>query len=963
MIKVTIRLQLATVTTLCVGLLAASPAWAQLGTTDIIAISGDAAPDGNGAILSFATNPALNDASQVAYIVRFYSGTAGGFTDDSSINLFSGGVHQILSREGDAAPDGNGVQSAFFSTALEGLGSGGAVLFSNFITGTAGILNDDFGVFQSTASGVTQIAREFSVAPVAPGQWDNFNSALSVGGSNVYGFAGDMINTPLGSADDNFVARAIGGSASIVTREGDAIPVGTGTFSSFNSPYTNASGQMAFQANLAGTTGGATDNSGVFRVNADGSETQLARAGAAVPGGNGTFNTLGARTPINSFGRAAFWSTLANTAGGFADNSGIFTSSTGFVAQIAREGQIAPDGNGTFFSFDQFSMTINDSNRVAFFGTLSGTANGLNDDTGIFVGSGGALTQVVREDQPAPDGNGEFSTFDNFSYSMNNLGIVAVEAFLKNTSGGTADDSLLVLADGIDTVTVARKGDAVAGSTINSLNIASGTSTQSSSLNEKGQLAFWASLANGQEVISVFTPDVHWRNAGSGSWSSSNNWTLGLAPEGLYDVSIDPAVGLNVTGPNNNTTVKSLTIGSTASGIASLSLSNGGDLSSTNAVTVNTRGALTVGAGRVLIAPSLSNSGGVRGSGQIDASLSNATTGQVLVGNADQLTFSAASNTNNGLIEVVGGEVRFTQDLTNAASTGLITGRDATMRFTGGLTNNGAVAVSFGTSDIHGPIFNTATGSVVVSGNANVTFYDDIANSGVINVANGSTAVFFGALSGNGVGGTGTVFLEGDARPGFSPGVMSFGGDVNLGFFSRLTAELGGLTAGTQFDQLAVAGNVTLGGTLDVLLINAFTPGIGDSFDILNWGSLTGSFGAVNLPALDSGLQWDTSSLLIDGTLSVVSTLLAGDLNADGFVGIDDLNIVLVNWNQNVTPGDLLSGDPTGEGFVGVDDLNIVLVNWNNGTPPGAGTNIPEPGTAAVLTLVGTVLLRRRTAC
>jgi len=28
---------------------------------------------------------------------------------------------------------------------------------------------------------------------------------------------------------------------------------------------------------------------------------------------------------------------------------------------------------------------------------------------------------------------------------------------------------------------------------------------------------------------------------------------------------------------------------------------------------------------------------------------------------------------------------------------------------------------------------------------------------------------------------------------------------------------------------------------------------------------------------------------------------------------------------------------------VGVDDLNTVLVNWNNGTPPGASVTVPEP--------------------
>jgi len=62
---------------------------------------------------------------------------------------------------------------------------------------------------------------------------------------------------------------------------------------------------------------------------------------------------------------------------------------------------------------------------------------------------------------------------------------------------------------------------------------------------------------------------------------------------------------------------------------------------------------------------------------------------------------------------------------------------------------------------------------------------------------------------------------------------------------------------------------------------------------------------------------------------------LTGDLDGDGFVGINDLNIVLANWNQNVPPANPLA-DPSGDGFVGIDDLNAVLGNWNAGTPPTA---------------------------
>ena len=58
-----------------------------------------------------------------------------------------------------------------------------------------------------------------------------------------------------------------------------------------------------------------------------------------------------------------------------------------------------------------------------------------------------------------------------------------------------------------------------------------------------------------------------------------------------------------------------------------------------------------------------------------------------------------------------------------------------------------------------------------------------------------------------------------------------------------------------------------------------------------------------------------------------------GDLNGDGAVNSDDLNIVRANWGCSVTPGSLIDGDPTGDGVVNSDDLNIVRANWGTHAP------------------------------
>ncbi len=121
-----------------------------------------------------------------------------------------------------------------------------------------------------------------------------------------------------------------------------------------------------------------------------------------------------------------------------------------------------------------------------------------------------------------------------------------------------------------------------------------------------------------------------------------------------------------------------------------------------------------------------------------------------------------------------------------------------------------------------------------------------------------------------------------------------------------------------------------------------------DPFSTIGYGDIMGS------TTIEAALPWITS------TITVVPII--GDLDGDGFVGLDDIDIVLNNWNQFVTPGDLLAGDPSNDGFVGLADLDIILNNWNAGSPSSfniAGLGVPEPATAAVLLAALPGMLRR----
>jgi len=86
---------------------------------------------------------------------------------------------------------------------------------------------------------------------------------------------------------------------------------------------------------------------------------------------------------------------------------------------------------------------------------------------------------------------------------------------------------------------------------------------------------------------------------------------------------------------------------------------------------------------------------------------------------------------------------------------------------------------------------------------------------------------------------------------------------------------------------------------------------------------------------------------------------LAGDVNGDGWVGGDDLTIILEYWGQSVTGRG--QGDLNGDFFVGGDDYSEVLTYWGTGIPPqSVVTGTPEPATLGLLLLGCSALPRRR---
>ncbi len=421
-------------------------------------------------------------------------------------------------------------------------------------------------------------------------------------------------------------------------------------------------------------------------------------------------------------------------------------------------------------------------------------------------------------------------------------------------------------------------------------------------------------------------------NGGAGDWSIPSNWDIGLVPVNgsslTFDVFIDNgAGGVSVVNLSNSPAVN----------IVDLDISQGDRLE------IGIGGSLAVNGTSIKNAGVIQIQNGLPGGSAI-----------LFIPNIGAVTLTG------------GGEVVLTQ-ATGAIIDGgfgaLLINEDNTIRGAGTvfmpLTNQATIRAEGGSLSLNRDI--DGTGDIFVSAGATLIF-----NGGTLQQQT-LTVDPLGVFDFNGQRLEIVDFIgdfnqdAGTYAPGASPAISSLSGDYTLGSSATLEIEIGGFIPGT-FDQLLVGGGMTLSsGTLSVVTLGGFTPAIGDTFVVADAVTgVSGQFGSVLSTPFGSGLGY---KVLIDELLGTVTleVVLPGDLNGDGFVGIEDLNSVLGAWNQSVTVGDPLL-DPSGDGFVGIEDLNIVLGNWNGGSlpPPEVLAMIPEPGTLGLLLIGAGVLAGRK---
>ena len=324
---------------------------------------------------------------------------------------------------------------------------------------------------------------------------------------------------------------------------------------------------------------------------------------------------------------------------------------------------------------------------------------------------------------------------------------------------------------------------------------------------------------------------------------------------GSYDVgstTIDSGI-LSVANFNSAATTQSLSLVSSSTNVGAL----GGTGTLTVTGTLDWRGGKMQGGGATVIAAgataSLSSaSHKILEGGRI---LDNAGTLNLdVVG--DSLAFCGGNFTlnNSGTLNIRGdgsigscngspGTINNTGVLRKSAGTGVSNVRHS-------FNNHGTVEVTTGVLNFPNS-YKQAAGVTRLDGGTLGLSPDFFPGTGTI-LLNGGALVGRGTIEGN-------VVNSGTVSPGLAPGAagtLRVTGDYTQDVSGRLKIEIGGAAPGSQFDQLflgtgALTKKATLGGTLDVQLVNGFSPAASDSFEVARYSSLASQFSQID--GLDIG--------------------------------------------------------------------------------------------------------------
>ena len=721
-------------------------------------------------------------------------------------------------------------------------------------TGTA-TLNVIAGGYATNTTGYLGTnAGSVGTATVSSGTWAN-NGELFVGYSgtgtlNVTGGSVTNLDGYLGyDMDSGYGADSVG-TATVASgtwaNNGDLFVgnMGTGTLNVTGGSVTNLFGVIGDRAGSVGTataSSGTWANSGWLYVGNSGTGT------LNVTGGSVT-NSIGLLGASGGNGIATVSSgTWANRSGLYVGYGGIgtlnvtggsVTNSNGYLGNNAGSVGTATVSSGTWANSGEFHVGYSGT------GTLNVNGGDVRDMSGYLGTNAGSVgTVTVSSGKWANSSNLYVGGSGTGTLNLNG-GIVSVGGTLTRGTYGTINlNSHGTLQIGV-------------GGTTGVLDV--------STLTNNGTLIFNRSDAYRYSGIISGTGAVTKQEAGTLTLDGANTYT------GLTTIS----VGTLQIGSGSTT-------GSIAGNVVNNSslIFNRSDTSTYSGMISGTGAVSKQGAGTLTLSGNNSYTGGT-----------NLSAGVLAVGGTSALGTGPLALNGGTLRAASGGGSVATAVSLNANTT--IDGSDA-LTIGGNVTLNGFNTLTFNNTaqtTISGQIGESSTSILIKLGNgelqltgANSYTGGTLVQSGTVRI-NNTTGSAFGAgavtaasgatLTGSGII-SGAVQMNGTWAPGNSPGLVTVNSNVVLN--GILDMELGGVLRATPssggagyYDAINVLGGLTIGGTLNVVLSNDFVPSFGDSFEILQYGQLSGDFGTVNYPALSGRLSWERTISAVSMTITVV---------------------------------------------------------------------------------------------
>jgi hypothetical protein len=373
--------------------------------------------------------------------------------------------------------------------------------------------------------------------------------------------------------------------------------------------------------------------------------------------------------------------------------------------------------------------------------------------------------------------------------------------------------------------------------------------------------------ANFSQGFSTKTLDVDGGTlTGSGSVTVTGAllWINGGTLSGTGSTTVAAGATMSISGTSGSENLDSRTLTLSLGATASWSGTN--DLAFGDGAVFNNQGKFTIQNDQSISTfgstPALNNSGSLTkaaGTNQTSINVPVNNSGSVSA-NSGTLALLGGGNSSSGTFSVFAGA---SLSFAGIGVLGSISGA-GTVNFSGGASD---VA---GTYNIGGPTtigsnaavnflktagsgaFNTA-GTVTISAGVTLTVNGDYTQSGGTTNLDGTTlaahnvlvssGIFsgLGTIQGN-VSNAGTLIVGGTG----TTGLLSISGNYEQTSAGTLDMEIGGNTAGIQFDKLAISGSATLAGTLNVSFINSFAPSSG-SWQILTFANHTGTFTITNV--------------------------------------------------------------------------------------------------------------------